>query len=155
KTVSQNQNDKSNDSVDFNSLSAHSEKKPLEKSVELFSKRAKVATIRSASQENYATSPRRRFMSTGSFDADRVKEFSSGPLMNVQSLKESGVEEKRKAKDFSSCLFTRGEWVAPTRLSPLFSRDEISSPASDVISKDNTLKLHYSDVSITFIYLYI
>ncbi|CAL1275559.1 unnamed protein product [Larinioides sclopetarius] len=150
KTVSQNQNHKSNDNVDFNNLSAHSEKKALEKSVELFSKRARVATTRSASQENYTTSPRRRFMSTGSFDADRIKEYSLDPLVNTQRMKESGRKEKNKLKDFSSCLFNRGEWVAPTRLSPLFSHNEISSPASDIIFKDTSSKTHYSDPFPTY-----
>ncbi|GFS91120.1 uncharacterized protein NPIL_580201 [Nephila pilipes] len=133
---------KVNNDIGFNSLSAQSEKKSLEKYVEFIEQRPKNTVVRSTSQENYNVSPRRRFMSTGSLDADRISTFPAAPFKKNQNTKI--IEEKKN----NGSHLSRGDWVAPTRLSPLFSRDEISSPISDVTSIEKTFQVQYTNPNV-------
>ncbi|GFQ66497.1 mRNA-decapping enzyme 1A [Trichonephila clavata] len=134
---------KVNNDIGFNSLSAHSDKKSLEKSVEFIEKQHKSSVVRSTSEENCQISPRRRFMSTGSLDADRISTFPAAPFKINRSTKV--IEEEKKTKDFNGTHLSAGDWVAPTRLSPLFSQNEISSPISDVASIVKTFQLQYTN----------
>ncbi|GFY72147.1 uncharacterized protein TNIN_258941 [Trichonephila inaurata madagascariensis] len=129
--------------IGFNSLYAHSDKKSLEKSVEFIEKQQKSSVVRSTSEENCQISPRRRFMSTGSLDADRISTFPAAPFLKNQSTKV--IEEEKKTKDFNGSHLSAGDRVAPTRLSPLFSQNEISSPILDVTSIKKTFQPQFTN----------
>lgn len=130
---------KVNNDIGFNSLSAHSDKKSLEKSVEFIQPQSKNSVVRSTSQENCQVSPRRRFISTGSLDADRISVFPTVPFKKNKYTK--CIEEEKKTKDLNGSHLSQGDRVAPTRLSPLFSQNEISSP----FSIEKTFQMQYTN----------
>ncbi|XP_054713809.1 mRNA-decapping enzyme 1A-like [Uloborus diversus] len=137
-------------SEDVNNLSTHPEKKMNNKCVKASDKKLKAHGLRSSSQE-YPTSPRRRFLSTGSFDPSISKSLSSCLLSSESELKNSSHLSATEFNKISSNIIRPDDFISenvltkiaqrlpPTRLSPLFSRSEILSPAvSDVALLDDS-----------------
>ncbi|GIY12674.1 uncharacterized protein CEXT_103471 [Caerostris extrusa] len=121
------------------SLNSHSKKNSHQKSAKSFMKSPKSFINRSISHDN-STSPRKRFMSAGSFDAEPASRSKSfGLLQNTVSL----GNEKIAVEHLNDCHLSHENKVAPTCLSPLFSHDEISS-ISEINSTDNISNLQHS-----------
>lgn len=95
------------------------------------------------SYEKYPVSPRRRFLSTGSYDSTQLiptnkianelirQSKETSILTDVLNIKISKNENhnENNVKVLPLTLENVENFSAPTRLSPLFSHDEISSPA--------------------------
>ncbi|GIY71677.1 uncharacterized protein CDAR_259711 [Caerostris darwini] len=141
-TKNEANNQTKNKDVD-NNLNSHSEKKPHQKFAKSFTKSPKNFITRSISHDN-STSPRKRFMSTGSFNADSASHSKSfGQFQNTVS----NGNEKIAVKDFKASHLSRENKVAPPSLSPLFSHDEISTPIFENKSTCNISNLQHSNIS--------
>lgn len=130
---------------DFNDLSTYSDKKLSNKSVKTSANNSR-SPYALSSHEKYPVSPRRRFLSTGSYDSPQQFPISTGSNITNELIRPSkgatvlsDVGNVKKLKDkahnvddvpvFPLTLENVENFSTPTRLSPLFSQDEISSPA--------------------------
>lgn len=129
---------------DFNDLSTYSDKKLSNKSMKPSPNNFK-SPYALSSYEKYPVSPRRRFLSTGSYDSPQQIPLSTSNITNELIKHSKGatvlsdVGNVKKLKDkahnvddvpvFPLTLENVENFSTPTRLSPLFSQDEVPSPA--------------------------
>ena len=129
---------------DCNDLSTFSDKKLNNKSIKTYANNSRNPLVLN-SHEKYPVSPRRRFLSTGSYDSHQQFPFSSNKIVNELSRQSretdilSDVGNVKNSKDDAhkeDCvkflpltLENVENFSAPTRLSPLFSHNESLSPA--------------------------
>lgn len=137
-------------------MTTYADKNVNNKALNTHGGKSKYLNARSSSEEKYPVSPRRRFLSTGSVDSTCPLPQTSNKVLNELLNHSKGIIQSKfrnmpQAKNGSQSSnsvnllpfkFTNIESSSgPTRLSPLFSHDEIISPTLPGVSiLDNSTK---------------